>query len=61
MLKKDLMPKVKAYLDANPEERNLEEGALMVLQLTNNRIMYQNFMRRPKQYASRIEYERRKK
>ena len=69
MLKKDLMPKVKAYLDANPEERNLEEGALMVLQLTNNRIMYQNFMRRPKQYASRIEkqyasrieYELRKK
>ena len=33
----------------------------MVLQLTNNRIMYQNFMRRPKQYASRIEYELRKK
>lgn len=61
MLKKDLMPKVKAYLDAKPEERNLEEGALMVLQLTNNRIMYQNFMRRPKQYASRIEYELRKK
>ena len=55
------MPKVKAYLDAKPEERNLEEGALMVLQLTNNRIMYQNFMRRPKQYASRIEYELRKK
>ena len=61
MLKKDLMPKVKAYLDAKLEERNLEEGALMVLQLTNNRIMYQNFMRRPKQYASRIEYELRKK
>ena len=61
MLKKDLIPKVKAYLDAKPEERNLEEGALMVLQLTNNRIMYQNFMRRPKQYASRIEYELRKK
>lgn len=61
MLKKDLMPKVKAYLDAKPEERNLEEGALMVLQLTNNRIMYQNFIRRPKQYASRIEYELRKK
>ena len=55
------MPKVKAYLDAKPEERNLEGGALMVLQLTNNRIMYQNFMRRPKQYASRIEYELRKK
>lgn len=33
----------------------------MVLQLTNNRIMYQNFIRRPKQYASRIEYELRKK
>ena len=61
MRNEELIPKVKAYLDANPEERDLTAGALLVLQLTNNRIMYQNFMRRPKQYASRIEYELRKK
>ena len=61
MRNEELIPKVKAYLDANPEERDLAAGALLVLQLTNNRIMYQNFMRRPKQYASRIEYELRKK
>jgi hypothetical protein len=57
----ELIPKVKEWLDANPDERDLAAGALLVLQLTNNRIMYQNFMRRPKQYASRIEYELKKK
>ena len=61
MRNSELIPKVKAYLDQNPEERDLAAGALLVLQLTNNRIMYQNFMRRPKQYASRIEYELKKK
>lgn len=61
MKNSELIPKVKEYLDTKPEERDLAAGALLVLQLTNNRIMYQNFMRRPKQYASRIEYELRKK
>ena len=61
MKNSELIPKVKEWLDANPDERDLASGALLVLQLTNNRIMYQNFMRRPKQYASRIEYELKKK
>lgn len=61
MKNKELILKVKAYLEQKPEERDLEAGALMVLQLTNNRIMYNNFMRRPKHYASRIEYELQKK
>ena len=61
MKNSELIPKVKEWLDANPEDRDLAAGALLVLQLTNNRIMYQNFMRRPKQYASRIEYELKKK
>lgn len=61
MKNSELIPKVKEYLDTKPEERDLAAGALLVLQLTNNRIMYQNFMRRPKQYASRIEYELKKK
>ena len=61
MLKEEIIEKVKAYLEAAPEERDLAAGALLVLQLTNNRIMYQNFMRRPNHYASRIEYELQKK
>ena len=61
MLKEEIIEKVKAYLEAAPEERDLAAGALLVLQLTNNRIMYQNFMRKPKLYASRIEYELKKK
>ena len=61
MKNKELILQVKAYLETKPEERNLEAGALMVLQLTNNRIMYQNFMRKPKVFASRIEYELKKK
>lgn len=61
MKNSELIPKVKEWLDANPEDRDLAAGALLVLQLTNNRIMYQNFMRKPKLYASRIEYELKKK
>ena len=61
MIKSEFIEKVKAYLEQNPEERNLAEGALLVLLLTNNRIMYQNFMRKPKVFASRIEYELKKK
>ena len=61
MKNSELNPKVKEWLDANPEDRDLAAGALLVLQLTNNRIMYQNFMRKPKLYASRIEYELKKK
>ena len=61
MKNSELIPKVKEWLDANPDERDLAAGALLVLQLTNNRIMYQNFMRKPKLYASRIEYELKKK
>ena len=61
MKKEEVIQKVKAYLEAEPEKRDLAEGALLVLQLTNNRIMYQNFMRRPNHYASRIEYELQKK
>ena len=52
MKKEEVIEKVKAYLEAAPEERDLAAGALLVLQLTNNRIMYQNFMRRPNHYAS---------
>ena len=61
MKNSELIPKVKEWLDANPEDRDLAAGALLVLQLTNNRIMYQNLMRKPKLYASRIEYELKKK
>ena len=61
MKNEEVIQKVKAYLEAEPEKRDLAEGALLVLQLTNNRIMYQNFMRRPNHYASRIEYELQKK
>ena len=61
MKNSELIPKVKEWLDANPEDRDLAAGALLVLQLNNNRIMYQNFMRKPKLYASRIEYELKKR
>ena len=52
--------KMQAWLDTEPGERNLEEGALMVLQLNHNRILYNNIMRRPEKFAGKIEYELRK-
>lgn len=61
MRNKEIILKVKAWLEQKPEERDLQAGALLVLQLTNNRIMYNNFTRRPQHYASRIEYELQKK
>lgn len=61
MKNKEIILKVKAWLEQKPEERDLQAGALLVLQLTNNRIMYNNFTRRPQHYASRIEYELQKK
>ena len=57
MKNEEVIQKVKAYLEAEPEKRDLAAGALLVLQLTNNRIMYQNFMRRPNHYASRAAEE----
>ena len=52
--------KLQAWLELQPEERNLEDGALMLLQLTNNRAMYRHLQRNLAKNAEMIEYQLKK-
>ena len=47
--------KCQAWLDASPAERNLEAGAMLMLQANKNRILYQNVIN--KSNFPKIEYE----
>lgn len=52
--------KIGAWLDTPESERDYNEGAVMLLQLTNNKIMYNNIKANPRQRAEFIEYNLRK-
>ncbi len=56
----DLTPKIKAWLERPAEERDLQEGATLVLQVTRNRILYANLTRNIRARAAAIEYQLRK-
>lgn len=51
----NLTEKLKTFLDTPSEERNWDEGAILLLQLTNNPIMYRNISLNPKGKAEFIE------
>ena len=48
---------IKAWLDAAPEDRDLEQGARILLQLTRNTIRYNSMIRNPAAHADVIEQE----
>jgi len=52
-----LTQQIGAWLDTPAEQRDLSEGALLVLRLSNNRIMYSNFLRNLTRSAKMIEYQ----
>lgn len=52
--------KVQAWLETPAAERDYDEGALFLLQLSNNQIMYRNVSRNTKKNAQFIEYQIRK-
>ncbi len=56
MIELELTPQIKAWLDTPPEQRDYEEGALLVGRVSRNRILYQNLSRNPKAQAKAIEY-----
>lgn len=56
MTKEQFTNKLQNWLDQPKEQRNLEEGALLVLQLTNNKIMYRNISRNIASHADYIEF-----
>lgn len=55
-----LTARIQAYLDAEPEQRNVVDGATMLLSLNRNRILFQNVVRKPEKFAEKVAYELRK-
>ena len=53
--------KVQAWLAQDTDQRDYAEGALLLLQLTGNQIMYRNLMANPKRTAPFIEYQLKKR
>ena len=52
--------KIRVWLDTPVNERNVEEGATMLLQLNRNRILHQNIIRRGAKMMPKLEYELKK-
>lgn len=53
--------RIQDWLESPAESRNLEEGAMLLLQLTGNKIQYRNIMSSPARWARHIEYELQKR
>lgn len=56
MINLELTPKIKEWLDSEPSKRNLAAGAMLLLQVTRNKIFYNNLMRNLQKNAEAIEY-----
>lgn len=52
--------KIRTWLNTPVNERSIEEGATMLLQLNRNRILHQNIIRRGVRMMPKLEYELRK-
>ena len=52
---KEFTNKLQAWLNQSREDRDWDEGALMLLQLTGNKIMYRNLSVNPEGKANFIE------
>lgn len=48
---------IQDWLNAMPEQQDIAKGALMLLQLNRNRILYQNILRNPVKLKSKLVYE----
>lgn len=49
--------KVKAWFDSEHTDDNIREGAMLLLQITNNRHLYQQIMMRPLHNLKKLQYE----
>ena len=49
--------KIKAWLEASEEQRDYSAGNMMLLQLSGNRIMFDNFSRTPDRYREHVAYQ----
>lgn len=55
-LNQEFTDRIRQWLEANPNDRNYEEGALLLLKLNGNQIMYRNIIANPRGKAEFIEY-----
>ncbi len=55
-----LTEKIQAYLNQSPGERNVVEGATMLLSLNRNQLFFQRVLRKPDSFADKVAYELRK-
>ena len=60
MIKYNFNAVIQAWLNADPQDRDLAQGATMLLQLDSNKIRFNNIMRNPAKYADVIESELRR-
>lgn len=56
----NLTSQIKEYLELSPEKRDIAQGALFLLKLTGNQIMFKNVTLNPKKHAAFVEYELKK-
>lgn len=54
---KEFTLKLQDWLNTPASERDYEQGALFLLQLTNNKILYRNICRDPKRHGEFIEFK----
>ena len=54
MIDKKLQKRIQNWLESPADSRNIEEGALCLLKLNRNQVMYRNAVMRPEKYAAHI-------
>lgn len=57
MIDLELTPEIKKWLETEPEKRDLQKGAELLLRVTRNRILYANVTRNITRHAAAIEYQ----
>ena len=55
-----LTQQIADWLNTPRTKRDINDGAMMLLRLNNNRFLYANILRRPDKFADKLEYELRK-
>lgn len=51
---------IQQWLDTPASERDIEVGAILLLKLNRNRILFNNIMRKPEKFLGKLEYELKK-
>ena len=60
-MNEEFTKQVQDWLNTAADERDNAQGALLLLKLTGNQIMYRNLMANPKRNAQFIEYQLQKR